>query len=71
VTYYERFVKVGGQVNCGGHLGVFVALEKHINRCPPGWIFVPLETATVDTVKEAIVAAKRGRKDWPTNARIK
>jgi len=67
-AYHEYLAKVGGFAACGAHLGVFVAHKEHISQCPPGWVFVPLETATGESVKEAIEVAKAGRENWPTKS---
>lgn len=53
----------GGMVTCGEHLGVMVGSVD--SRVPPGWVFVPVETATVDLVSEAMDVAYAGRKLWP------
>lgn len=52
-------------ITCGGHLGVFVAEEKDIDNCPPGWVFVDVSTADVAMVREAVECAKAGRTSWP------
>lgn len=55
-----------GMIACGDGLGVMVAPAEHIKSCPPGWVFVDSETATVGIVDEAIQAASSGRKNWPS-----
>lgn len=38
----------GGMITTGGHLGVFVSKAIHLAGCPNGWIFVDVETTTLD-----------------------
>lgn len=59
----------GGMITTGNHLGVFVSDEKNLGRCPPGWVFVDVSSATVEKVSEAIDVATQGRRDWPKNAK--
>jgi len=66
VSGYAKMLAVrGGIANCGGHLGVFVSPRENAQRCPPGWTFVELETATPEIVQEAIDNCKNGRAGWP------
>ena len=65
MEYAEFLATNGGWTTCGGGLGVMVAPGKDIERVPPGWVFVPLETATPGKVQEAIDHAKQGRLNWP------
>jgi hypothetical protein len=59
----------GGLITTGNHLGVFVSRQENLDRCPPGWVFVDVETTTLDQLCEAIEVASRGRKLWPKNAK--
>ena len=61
--------KGGGMITTGQHLGVFVGQALNLHRCPPGWVFVDVETTTLDQVCEAIECASLGRKFWPKNAK--
>jgi len=67
---YDELVKHvfragGGVMPCGDGLGVFASTRANVSRCPPGWIFVDMETATLDTLQEAVTTAKEGRAGWP------
>lgn len=63
---YDELVKMvfktgGGMIPCGDHLGVFASTQENVARCPPGWIFVDMATATLDILQDAVTAAKEGR----------
>ncbi len=64
---YSRMIleQGGGICTCGEHLGVFVAPLSSEKQTPPGWVFVPAETATEQIIDEAITHANAGRKIWP------
>ena len=64
---YSRLLisRGGGMINCGHNLGVFLAPAECDKRCPAGWVFVAVETATVEIVSEAINCASAGRANWP------
>ncbi len=59
----------GGMITTGNHLGVFVSREENLVACPLGWVFVNVETTTLDQLCEAIEVASQGRKMWPKNAK--
>lgn len=70
IIEYDELVKMvfktgGGVIPCGEHLGVFASTQANVSRCPPGWVFVNMETATLDTLQEAVNVAKKGRASWP------
>ncbi len=69
MDYAERLARHGGIANCGDSLGVFVAPRNTVKQTPSGWVFVPLETATTEIVREALDCAKAGRSGWPDKAR--
>ncbi len=64
-TYPEFLAKNGGLATTGNHLGVMVAPRNKARNCPPGWVFVPMETATPEIVREALDVSRKGRSDWP------
>lgn len=55
----------GALISTTGGLGVFVSPERNMAGCPPGWVFVDLDTADFHVFDMAMEAAKRGRLDWP------
>ena len=59
----------GGIMACGTGLGVFVAKAPDMSKCPIGWVFVDVETSTVDQLVEALEHASQGRRTWPKNAK--
>lgn len=63
MSFVERLATHGGMATCGEHLGVFVGTD--IRGCPRGWVYVPLEQATPEIVREALDTARAGRKSWP------
>lgn len=64
--YREMILENGfGMINCGDHLGVLISPRKHIARTPPGWVFLPSEDLTAETLNMAIEAAGKGRTEWP------
>ena len=67
--YAEFLATRGGIANCGGHLAVWVAPLTCEKQCPAGWVFVPLETATTEVVREALTAASAGRSQWPNDSK--
>jgi hypothetical protein len=60
----------GGMITTGGNLGVFVSQAKNLAGCPNGWIFVDVDTTTLDQLCEAIEQASTVRKHWPKNAKL-
>ena len=49
-------------------LGLFIGTPDQASECPAGWVFVDKTTATVAQVRDAVIAAKAGRTNWPTRA---
>lgn len=64
--YAAYLYKNGGIATGGGHLGLMVMSEKHVDRCPPGWIFIPKEDTSVQEIQECLDLLGQGRKAWPT-----
>lgn len=44
----------GGIITLGGHLAVMVGPPEVAARCPAGWCFVDVTTATVEIVRQAM-----------------
>jgi len=64
--YYKGIIsRGGGIITCRDHLGVFVAKAENAKRCPPGWVFVDVDAATIEIIEEAVDCVKAGRKEWP------
>lgn len=63
--YAAYLAENGGFATCGEHLGVMVADESNIVRCPMGWVFVSMPT-TAEFVQKALDHARQGRAKWPT-----
>ena len=62
--YYQTIIdRGGGMISCGDHLGVYVGIAEL--ACPPGWVFVNIEDATVEGISKAVEYQKKGRKTWP------
>lgn len=61
----ERLASEGGMVNCGDWLGVYVGTD--IKATPKAWVFIPLEEATPEGVREAIdyIKGDGKRSNWP------
>lgn len=63
-AYYESIIKLGGgMITCGDHLGVMVGTDE--KACPLGWVFLPIQRATVELIGECVEYATKGRKAWP------
>ena len=64
IEYYQTLIdRGGGMISCGDNLGVFIGIAEL--ACPPGWIFINAEDATVEGISEAVEHLKKGRKTGP------
>lgn len=64
--YYKGILRRGGGIiTCGDHLAVYVSKGVNAKRCPAGWTFVDADTATIETIKNAVDHTQAGRKEWP------
>lgn len=54
----------GSSMTCTtGRLGLMIGTDQE--GCPPGWIFIRQEDATVDMILDALEMLDHGRTRWP------